>query len=426
MARLLILSNVHVEPKSSAAGRRMLQLIRAFAAKDYQITYATTAGESEHAQALEDEGVTTASIVVNDPGFDAWVQELKPSMVLFDRFMVEEQFSWRVRNQCPEAIRVLDTEDLHCLRYAREAAVKVGRDLHDEDLYRDIAFREIASILRSDLSLMISSFEMALLQRVFRVDAAMLHYLPFLEAPIEQADENAWLAYDARAHFVSIGNFMHAPNMDAVKQLKEVIWPKIRKQLPDAELHVFGSYATQQVLEWNDPKSGFLVKGRADSAEEVIGKARVMLAPLRFGAGLKGKLIDAMRCGTPSISTRVGVEGMQQGKAWPGKVEDDPKGFADAAVQLYSSKDAWEQARTHGAELVNGSFSRAAHTALFWNRMDALIDGIEAHRNQHFLGGMLWHHSMRSTEYMSKWIQAKNQASPGAKTEDGGKAPDQG
>ncbi|NQV52716.1 MAG: glycosyltransferase [Flavobacteriales bacterium] len=408
MARLLILSNVHVEPKSSAAGRRMLQLIRAFVAKDYQITFATTAAESEHAHDLSIEGVARARVEVNDSSFDAWVRQLDPTLVLFDRFMVEEQFGWRVKTQCESAIRILDTEDLHCLRYAREAAVKEKRSFIEEDLFREIAFREIASILRCDISLMISSYEMALLQRVFRVDASLLHYLPFLEDPLSKEVQQSWLGFEHRSHFISIGNFMHAPNKDAVKQLKEVIWPKIRARLPTAELHVYGAYPTQQVLEWNDPNHGFLVKGRAEDAEAVIGQARVMLAPLRFGAGLKGKLIDAMRCGTPNVTSPIGAEGMLLGKEWPGRVEDESDAFAIAAVDLYSEEARWNEAQMHCADLINGAFNGKGHTLLFWNRLDHLMAELEQHRKENFTGGMLWHHSMRSTEYMSKWIEAKN------------------
>ncbi len=386
----------------------MLQLMRAFLAKGYQITYATTAGESVYAHDLSSEGIANAKVEVNDTGFDAWVQQIDPTLVLFDRFMVEEQFGWRVRIHCPSAIRILDTEDLHCLRYAREAAVKERRSFVEEDLYRDIAFREIASILRCDLSLMISSYEMALLQRVFSVDASLLHYMPFLEDPNSDASKQSWLSFEQRAHFISIGNFMHAPNLDAVKQLKEVVWPKIRARLPKVELHVYGAYPTQQVLEWNDPMHGFLVKGRAEEAEAVIGQARVMLAPLRFGAGLKGKLVDAMRCGTPSVTSTIGAEGMLLGKDWPGRVEDEEDAFVHAAVDLYSEEARWNDVQMHCTDLINGAFNGKGHVLLFWNRMDHLMAELEQHRRANFMGGMLWHHSTRSTEYMSKWIEAKN------------------
>ena len=88
---------------------------------------------------------------------------------MFDRFMMEEQFGWRVDKYCPNALKILDTEDLQCLRNARHDAHKAGREFSHSDLHSDIAKREIAAILRSDISLIISHYEMQLLNDVFKV-----------------------------------------------------------------------------------------------------------------------------------------------------------------------------------------------------------------------------------------------------------------
>ena len=92
---------------------------------------------------------------------------LNPDVVLFDRFMIEEQFGWRVTEQCPNAVKLLDTEDLHCLRKGRHQAFKDKQPFTDDYLFNDFAKREIASILRCDVTLMISEFEMELLSKNF-------------------------------------------------------------------------------------------------------------------------------------------------------------------------------------------------------------------------------------------------------------------
>ena len=140
---------------------------------------------------------------------------------------------------------------------------------------------------------------------------------------------------------MAIGNFLHAPNWDATLQLKQIIWPEIRKTIPDAQLHVYGAYASEKVLQLHNPKEGFYVKRRAEDAKEVISKAKVLLAPLRFGAGLKGKFIDAMQCGTPSVTTQIGAEAMQGDFTWGGAIEDDVYAFAKAAT-------AYTQMKTYG------------------------------------------------------------------------------
>jgi len=383
----------------------MLQIIRLFQQLNWEVHYASTAAESPFAIDLSGIGVNKLSIKVNDIGFDALIQNLAPDMVIYDRSMTEEQFGWRVAKYVPNALRILDTEDLHCLRYARQRAFQEKRVFKDDDLLSDVAIREVAAILRSDITLMISAVEMDLLQRVFKVDAGLLHYLPFMVDAEEQKSDKT---FSDRQHFVSIGNFHHAPNLDAVKYLKSDIWPLIRKQMPNAELHVYGAYPTQQVLEMNDPSSGFIVKGRAEDAFEVIGNARVLLAPLRFGAGLKGKLLNAMQCGTPNVTSSIGAEAMHGQLPWNGFIADDAAEYAEKAVQLYQDEKLWTEAQQNGSIILKGIFDAGLHSQVFIERLKAIQKNLTNHRSSNFMGQMLKHHTMRSTEYMSKWIEAKN------------------
>ena len=183
---------------------------------------------------------------MNDSSFDNFIKELNPNVVVFDRFMMEEQFGWRVAEHCSEAIRILDTEDLHSLRKVRQEKIKKEEVFKVEDLLSsDIAKREIASILRCDITLVISSFEIQLLKDVFKIDESLLLYLPFMLNRINEEVKNNWLSFEERNHFVFIGNFFHKPNVDAVLQLKQ-IWKDIRKQLPKAEVHIYGAYVNEQ------------------------------------------------------------------------------------------------------------------------------------------------------------------------------------
>ena len=115
--QLLIIGTVWPEPRSSAAGARMMQLIQFFKKEGAEITFACSASNLEYSENLDRLDIKTKQIKINDSGFDTFIKELKPSVVLFDRFMTEEQFGWRVAEHCPDALRILDTEDLHSLRY---------------------------------------------------------------------------------------------------------------------------------------------------------------------------------------------------------------------------------------------------------------------------------------------------------------------
>ena len=400
---LLIIGIVWPEPNSSAAGGRMLQLIAIFKELDYKIIFASASQESEFSFPLKDIHIEKQNILLNDESFDNFLNQLNPNIVLFDRFMIEEQFGWRVSKSCPNALKILDTEDLHSLRLARQKAFKENKKFVISDLYSDVAKREIASILRCDISFMVSDFEIKLLKEQFKIDESLLFYLPIFGEKSKTQN-----AFENRKDFIFIGNFLHEPNWNSVLYLKETIWPLIHKQLPGANLKIYGAYPSQKVLQLHNPKTNFLIEGRAENAYEVISEARIMLAPLRFGAGIKGKLLEAMQYGTPSMTTSIGAESMHDEFPWNGFIEDNPQEFASKAVQLYKDEKLWNESQKNGFEILEKKFSKDLYESKFTEKINYLLSNLEKHRNNNFLGQILQHHTLRSTEYMSRWIEAKN------------------
>ena len=407
--QVLIIGFVFPEPNSSAAGARMVQMISIFIRQGFDVTFASPAMDSDYMINLDSLGVTKKSIALNCSSFDVFVKELNPSIVLFDRFMIEEQFGWRVAENCPDALRILDTEDLHCLRLARQKAFKENRSFSTDDLLvEDVAKREIASILRCDISLMISEYEMELLQTVFKIAHDLLYYLPLLLDSIEDSTIHKLPSFEQRNNFVFIGNFLHEPNWNAVQYLKETIWPFIRKQMPEAILQIYGAYPSQKVLQLHQPKDGFFIMGRADDAQEVVINARVMLAPLRFGAGIKGKLVEAMQCGTPSITTTIGAESMCGDLPWNGFVTDDSQVFADEAVALNQDKTLWLKAQENGFKIIEKRYLKSLFEDDFVKHILNVQVNLKQHRLDNFMGTLLQHHTLTSTKYMSRWIEEKN------------------
>ena len=215
-------------------------------------------------------------------------------------------------------------------------------------------------------------------------------------------------SFEERNNFVFIGNFLHEPNWNAVQYLKETIWPLIRKQLPEAVLHIYGAYPSQKVLQLHQPKQGFYIMGRADDAQEVVKNARVVLAPLRFGAGIKGKLLEAMQCGTPSVTTTIGAESMCGDLPWNGFVTDNPQVFADKAIELYQEKLLWLKAQKNGFEIVEKRYLKSVFENDFVEHILETQTHLKQHRLHNFMGSMLQHHTLTSTKYMSRWIEEKN------------------
>ncbi|UJF17839.1 glycosyltransferase family 4 protein [Vibrio sp. SS-MA-C1-2] len=404
---ILAIGYVWPEPNSSAAGTHMMSLLRLFKQQGWLVEFATPAQRTEHMIDLEKEEITSQSIELNSDSFDQYISELQPDIVMFDRFMMEEQFGWRVDKCCPKALKILDTEDLQFLRNARHTAVKASRELTQSDLQSDLTKREIAAILRCDLSLIISNYEMELLINQFNISEHILHHLPFMvdltQLPTETRE------FEAREHFMTIGNFRHAPNWDAVLQLQR-IWPQIRRQLPDAELHIYGSYPPPKATAIHNPKMGFHIKGWATDALEVVEKAKVCLAPIRFGAGIKGKFLDAMKVQTPSVTSSMGSEGMLSDAYpdWPGNVTEQDEEFIKQAIELYSNKARWLQAQDICHPLLKDKYDATKLGAKLIEKIEKISLDLEAHRLDNFFGEMLKHHTMASTKYMSQWISEKN------------------
>ena len=406
---LLVFSNVWIEPNSSAAGWRMLHLLQLFRDLGFQINYATTAGETNRAVSPAELNIQFHQIRVNDDEVDELIKTCAPGIVIFDRFMVEEQFGWRVAAVRPEAIRILDMEDMHSLRYARESAIVENVPFQTSDLNkREMTFRELASIHRCDLTLVISNFEYALLREHFGIMDRLLCYFPFYIAKDQVHGVSQLPSFEERSDFITIGNFRHAPNRDAVLVLKKELWPIIHAKLPNARLNVYGAYPDQKMLQLTNAAEGFYVHGPTNNLSDVMITARMLLAPLRFGAGLKGKLVDAMRFGLPSVTTSVGCEGIADVAGWPGAVSDSVDEMALSAIALYQSEALWKQAQIKIESVLKSRFMNPQFVLEMQQKLFEISSELDSHRRKNWIGGMLQMHSQKSYTYLSKWIMAKN------------------
>lgn len=398
---VLIIGYVWPEPQSSAAGLRDWNLIEALLQEHWKITFASSAKENLFSQRLKDRGIEIHSIQANDSGFDIWIEQLSPDFVIFDRFVIEEQFGWRVKSKCPDAVRVLDTQDLHFLRRAREKAVASQEAL---DLKTDDTWRELGSIYRSDGTLILSSFEMSVLTEQFQIPQTLIHLTRFHYPPVQKTKPN----FDSRKNFVMIGNFRHRPNADGVLWLKQEIWPLIKKELKDAEVHIYGAYPTKEMTQLNDTKQGFLIKGPVNDQMAALEKYRVNLAPLRFGAGIKGKITDGWWVGTPVVTTPIGAEGMSDQFAWGGEIAESSHDFANRAIQLYTVPTLWEEAQNRGYTILGELYLQKTNSAQLIQILKEIKENLNEIRRDNSIGSILNFHLYRSTEYFSRWIEEKN------------------
>ena len=409
--KVLFIGLVWPEPSSSAGGTRTVQLIELFKAQGAQVFFSSAAAKSEFSFNLQNIGISEQPITLNDQSFNNFIKELQPNIVIYDKFMIEEQYGWRVQQECPTALTILDTIDLHCLRLGRQQAEKANEVFSNEHLFNDTAKREIASILRCDLSLIISEIEMDMLQQQFKLDKNILFYLPMLEEEINEATINNWKNYEEREGLTFIGNFLHEPNWHTVQTLKTKIWPVLRKKISGVGMHIYGAYASQKVLQLNNPKENFFIHGRAKNARESIAKHRILLAPILFGAGVKGKFIDAMQVGTPSITTNIGAESMNGNLAWNGFIEDDLDILIEQAAKLYNDQKLWLKAQQNGIQIINQRYNKQVYSQFLLDKINEISENLSVYRQQNFIGQVLKHHTLQSTKYLSLWIEEKSRKS---------------
>ena len=401
MSKVLFIGNIWPEPNSTAAGWRINGLISFFQSLKYEVVYASTSSFNKHSNALSAVGVSVNSVLVNDNSFDKFITALSPDVVVFDRFIMEEQFGWRVRDNCENALTILDTSDLHFLRIKRGEEVSGKK----KTKHQEIKLRELGSIFRCDLSLIISEVEYDILLEM-GISKDLLFYLPFM---LDKPNYKEWNSFEGRINFVTIGSFLHEPNIDQITFLKTEIWGLIRRELPNAELHIYGAYSKDKHHEMNDSDSGFYIKGFADDALNVISNAKVLLAPLRFGAGIKGKLIEAMITGTPSVTTSIGKEGIVSDDIiWPGAVFDNPELLAKSAVELYSKNELWDDAVNKISTILEDRFPKELHYFRFKKLLENKIKKIHQFRSENLIGNILNYNTNRSTKFMSLWIEAKS------------------
>jgi glycosyltransferase involved in cell wall biosynthesis len=413
---VLFTSAIWPEPTSSAAGVRTRFLIEAIRKlrPDWRVVMHASSKDTEFRGDLEQKlGVTCVQYLPNDESFDTFLRELQPSVVVFDRFMLEEQFGWRVRENAPRALRLLDTTDLHFLRWAREEQLHDPSSTFDfqsleGEAKRDF-FREMAAILRCDHSFVVSSFERDLLNGLPGFPAGRVSLLRWgVEA--SSSSNRVW---EDRSHFVMIGNFRHPPNRDSVRFVKESLWPAVRARLPRAELHVYGAYPAKQDMDLNSEREGFLVRGPwPGDARELLSRYRLLLAPLRFGAGIKGKLLDAWAAGTPAVTSPIGAEGMLEvGAPFPGPViqVNDLKAWSEACVGLYENQGDWEESRTQGQGALRSEYDPDAWAEAWIAKIESGLAQRAAGETQNWnwLSELLHQQEQSAAKSLSRYIEVK-------------------
>ena len=279
----------------------------------------------------------------------AWLREHGPRFdaVMVSRHYVASAFLPLLRAHAPQARIVFDTVDLHYLRERRGA--EVAGDAALASAAERTRALELAVIAESDTTLVVSDIERELL-RADAPDARVevlsnLHRVAGAGRPFAQ-----------RRDLVFVGGFHHPPNVDAVRWFVQHAFAPIRARLPDVTFHCIGSHPPPEI-EGLAAQPGVIVHGHVADIDPFMDGGRIAIAPLRFGAGVKGKINLAMAHGQPVVATSCAVEGMHLRDGEDVLVADDPQTFADAVVRLYEDEALWNALARNGLDSVARNFS---------------------------------------------------------------------
>lgn len=331
-------------------------VIRNFQRFGFDVTFLPwerTAKNDSAASELENLGVTvvTATDCKSPESF------LRRSGRTFDivflmRFEVAEQLVDAVRRHASGATIIYCALDLVFLRREREALAKDASDAAT-DLHATRA-RELAVMRRADHTALISRFEQELV-RVLAPDIPTTLF-PFLSVPV--ADDLVPMG-NRRGTIVFVGGFKHAPNTDAVIWFVENCWPLIFDELPEARFQIIGADPPASIVALSD-KEGVACLGHVDDLSKHVSYARLSVAPIRFGAGVKGKIAYALGSGTPVVTTRVGAEGMELKHEVTAMIADSAEQFSQDVVRLFRDDELSSRMAKNGHRHAAEHFSEKA------------------------------------------------------------------
>jgi GT2 family glycosyltransferase len=355
--RALVIDYKTPEPDKDAGSYAAIQEMRLLQALGFKLSFVAQnlAYMGNYTEALQRQGVeclyapyqTSIEDVIRRRGseFDVFY---------ITRYNVAQNYIDEIRAAAPHAKIVFCNADLHFLREIRAAILSGGgAATHAALTTRDA---ELAVMRRVDVALSYSDIEATVIQS-HNLDSTKVMRCPWV---VDVQDEAPPFA--ARSGLAFLGGFQHTPNEEAVRFFLDEIMPKLRLARPGVKLHIYGSDAGESVLKL--AAADVIVEGYVERVEDVYNRHRLFIAPLRYGAGLKGKVVGALAAGAPTVMTSLAAEGLGISRGVEAIVVDAPGDWVEAIVALYGDEARWTEmsARARRFARDNFSFARGVET----------------------------------------------------------------
>ena len=332
----------------------------------FQLTFMPTSNFSfapGYTQQLQRAGIE----VLYGPYCRSVKQHLKQSgsrynLVLMFRPATVNHFLEDVRRLCPQAKVLFHTQDLHFLRLTREASL--FKDQGMQNAADEMKQKEYSAICKVDATIVVSTAELELLQP--ELPGEKIYALPLI---LDIRGSNK--SFNDRRDLVFVGGFQHSPNTDAVLYFAIEVMPILRQRLPGVRLIAVGSNPPPEIIAL--ACSDVVIAGFVENLNPLLDQMRVAVAPLRFGAGMKGKIGTAMAVGLPTVATSLAAEGMALTAGENILVADGAAALAEAVVQLYQDENLWDKLSLNGLEFSEKTWGGEAA----WATLRDILNDIE-------------------------------------------------
>ncbi len=372
--RVLVLDHCTPTPNKDAGSVTVFNLLLLLREMDFQVTFIPEdnfLNMPEYTTALQRVGVE----VLCAPYVTLVKQHLKEcgdryDLVFMFRPAVVERNIKEVRKHCPKAKVLFHTVDLHFLRMQREA--ELLNDKAKMKLAEEMKQREFAAIRAADASIVHSTAELELLRP--ELPNEKIHLFPLI---MDVRGTNK--GFSERRDIVFVGGYQHAPNIDAVQYFVSEFMPLLRKQLPGVRFYAVGSKPPAEIQKL--ASEDVIITGFVEDLNPFLDKIRVSVAPLRYGAGIKGKIGSAMAVGLPVVATSLAAEGMSLTDGENILVADGAEAFASAIARLYEDGVLWNKLSKAGLEFADQAWGEEAAWGILANILSGL--GLNAQRNAH-------------------------------------------
>lgn len=351
--RALVIDHCTPTPNQDAGSVITFNLMMLLREMDFQVTFIPEDNflyVPEYTTALQRVGVE----VLYAPHVTSVKQHLKDvgdryDLALLFRPGVFENHIGDIRKLCPKAKILYSTVDLHFLRMSREAELQA--DASKQKLAAEMKQREFAAILQSDASIVHSTAELEIVQEA--LPSVSVHVFPLI-----MDVKGTKKSFKDRKDIVFVGGYQHSPNVNAVMYFVAEVMPLLRSKLPGVRFYAVGSNTPDEIrdLESDD----VVITGFVDDLSSLLDQMRVAVAPLRFGAGIKGKIGSTMAVGLPNVVTSLAAEGMALTKGQNILIADGAEEFAESIKKIYQDEVTWNQISETGLKFAEQNWGAQA------------------------------------------------------------------